>query len=522
MSRVRILLTNAFRFTPAYLVLLPAFFLIKNGTVYYPVITARILIELQFVYCILAIFLLLLLYLINSKHLYKASLKTFVLLTFYFYYHEIDLYIQKISWIAPFNRYRWSLPILMILLITFFYFIEKIKRHPERTYRFLNTLLFVFCLSAIIPWSLTSLRNHIPVLAVDHSVRFLQNRPAPGYHPNIYFILFDEYQGNRGLKEYFHFDNSTIQNHLSSQGFFMPKLARSNYNYTFFSMPSILNMDSLQGEVQGLNSSSDMVKLQYGMKLMNNSNVIRYFKEAGYSIINLSPFTIDNLEGGIRDFNPIVGPKEIITNQTFPYVIKEKLGSWIENDRILKVINPQDYGNQFYNELVGRAIIKESENPFGSGKFVYAHFFMPHSPYLKDSLGKSINLKEYITANNKNDPAEMGLYYLSYLKYANTVMRDIVDSLIANDPSSIILIMSDHGYRGDKMINKELLFDIQFYLRTPKHVYIDLPDSLEAVNTFRIILNNEFGQQLAYLPYFRKEFKQYPNTHAEAQLSNIR
>jgi hypothetical protein len=58
--------------------------------------------------------------------------------------------------------------------------------------------------------------------------------------PDIFFYILDEYSGNTALKQLFHFDNSAFERQLEQRGFYVVKQSRSNYNYTPFSVASIL------------------------------------------------------------------------------------------------------------------------------------------------------------------------------------------------------------------------------------------------------------------------------------------
>jgi hypothetical protein len=86
-------------------------------------------------------------------------------------------------------------------------------------------------------------------------------------------------------------------------------------------------------------------------------------------------------------------------------------------------------------------------------------------------------------------------------------MINAVDTLIKNDPGAIIIIMSDHGYRGLGPQYREFQFNNQFHIRTPEKDYSAWPDTVDAVNAFRLLLNHEFNQNFGYLPYRKTEFQ---------------
>jgi len=85
-----------------------------------------------------------------------------------------------------------------------------------------------------------------------------------------------------------------------------------------------------------------------------------------------------------------------------------------------------------------RELVSKSEK-----KIVYAHFMMPHFPYLIDSTGVQLPFfrlkKQSITDK---------LAYISYLKYTNTVVLDLIHFIKKESVNPfVICLISDHGFR---------------------------------------------------------------------------
>jgi hypothetical protein len=492
---------------PFFLILVPAFFLLKNTNTYFTAIPGIQVVELLVKYLAVSCIFYLILSVFFVKKKYKAALYCFVFLTVYFFYNDLNQFLQTQKWLYPLNKLRWSLSALSIFTAGILFSIYKLKNAPAKAISFLNILLLLFCISELTLLIYKFISPRKPMLQVKKDLQFSYNSPVVLRHPNIYFLLLDEYQGNAGLQKIFHYDNDRLKKNLTDKGFFLPAMARSNYNYTFFSMPSIFNMNYLQGEIQGKTTTEDVLNFSSGIKLMQNANLIRFLNHINYKIVNLSPFTLDESGERVLEFKSIIVEKYLIEDQTFFNVMKEKFGWMIPNKGILHLINPSDYNNQYYNEYIRKQLLAESTAPYKKSRFVYAHFFIPHTPFLKDSSGNDVDFKQFIQKGKEGDRNYMHEHYLSYLKYANTMLINTVDTLIKNDPGSIILIMSDHGYRGIESKDDVLQFDIQFYVRTPEHDYSKWPDTVDAVNAFRFLLNNRFDQKLDYLPYEKKEFQ---------------
>jgi len=488
---------------PYFLILVPVFFLLKNMNAFFSHIPGSQLVVLFVEYILISCILYLILRLFFAKERYKASLSCLILLFIYFFYNDLDKFKQSQRWMNSVSGYRWSLPVLFLFAGGLIFLVLRLKKTPHKTIGFLNSLLILFCLSEA---SLLIYKIIVPpprLLKIQHDhLAFSDQGQERLKHPNIYFLLFDEYQGNEGLQKLFHFDNAKLKRSLLSQGFFVPVLARANYSNTFFSMPSILGMNYLEGTIQGKTPNEDLNISLSGEELIQNNSLIRFLQHIHYKVDNLSPFNLDETGDRVLQYKSITVEKYLIENQTFFHVIKEKIGWTFTNKTLLRLTDPSGYNNQYYNRYIQNRLLAASARKDPNPRFVYSHFFMPHAPFLKDSLGDDAGFHQ---PGQTTTGIDMNAFYLSYLKYTNGELINMVDGLIKNDPKSIIIIMSDHGYRGMIPRNAALQYDIQFYVRTPEQHYSKWPDTVDGTNAFRILLNNEFDQHLDYLPYKNME-----------------
>ena len=67
-----------------------------------------------------------------------------------------------------------------------------------------------------------------------------------GYNPDIYLIVLDGYAREDVLRQHYKFDNSAFLDGLRGRGFQVSGASTANYNWTFLSLASFLNMDYLQ------------------------------------------------------------------------------------------------------------------------------------------------------------------------------------------------------------------------------------------------------------------------------------
>ena len=131
----------------------------------------------------------------------------------------------------------------------------------------------------------------------------------------------------------------------------------------------------------------------------------------------------------------------------------------------------------------------------GKPVFVYAHFLVPHAPFLFDSTGKVKPEGEWASTDHR--------LYLDQLKYTNLLIRDLCTALIkeARRPR-IIILQGDHGYRNfnakDNLPGSVEFRNLNaFYF--PDKEYSMLHDSISNVNTFRVVLNKYFNANLPLL-----------------------
>lgn len=500
-----------FKTKPFFWLLVPIFFLLKNINIYYGLIPATQLAGLFLRYVGGSVVLYLALYLLAGKQRYKAAFYALLLLSVYFFYSTLDEFIQRQSWLSPLNRYRYFLPFMGICLLLALLLIRRMSRPPAKTILFLNLLLTLFCGVEILRLSVKVIAPPQPLLGIRDKPSFRSDSAQRLPHPDIYFLLLDEYQGNAGLQKEFHFDNAALIQALQNDSFYIPAWSRSNYNFTFFSMPSIFNMSYVQGDIQGRSDLESTLKMASGIELIKQAALFEFLQKIGYTIVNLSPFTLDGSGDRISQYRSITAEKELIAGQTMFYGLANKFAWQIDNKAWLDLTNPMDYYNRYYNQYVEAHLLESLHSHVARSAaptFTYAHFFMPHSPYGKDSSGNDIPFKYLM----QDHPADIGnALYLGYLKYCNTALVGMVGKIIKQDPRSIIIIMSDHGLRnGDPM-----QFNNQFSIRTPGADYSHWPDTVDAVNVMRIVLNTQFGQKLDYLPYKPVLFTLAPGSAAQ-------
>ena len=149
-----------------------------------------------------------------------------------------------------------------------------------------------------------------------------------------------------------------------------------------------------------------------------------------------------------------------------------------------------------YNRQVLDSLYQFPLQSSSKPRFVYAHLEMPHFPYFYDSTGKAypeelVFGKDIITNKER---------FKNYVGYTNHQVIKLLDSIFArNNKRDIIIIQSDHGLNDLDVTRKNDAFRnyTAFYFQDGD--YSQMRSGLSNVNTFRIIFNKYFGQQLPLL-----------------------
>jgi hypothetical protein len=313
--------------------------------------------------------------------------------------------------------------------------------------------------------------------------------------PNIYVLVFDEYQGNRELQSTFNFDNGGLTKFLQQQGFTVAAHPRSTYNTTFYSMLSLFRMDTLDitGSLPGL-THKGIVKANHTMAFDNT--VTKYLKQNGYSIKVNSIFNVDDQTAS--------GP--IVTTVTWSQIqLLRTLYGWcfddlfthIPSNRIQKTLQSLCARYLTYNAVVEERT-KEQIGTSQQPRFVYSHFLLPHLPVMLDEQGREFRFSDAIKELNDFKPTLLQSYPRQ-IGYANKVIMRLVQSIAEKDPNAITILISDHGCRS-VMGFSEGVFSTQWAMKIPGKKIAVPEENLHMINTFRILFNELASQQLPMIP----------------------
>jgi hypothetical protein len=305
--------------------------------------------------------------------------------------------------------------------------------------------------------------------------------------------LFDEYPGYKSLKDSFAFSNDRLYQFLEKKEFKMLPTF-SNYNTTFYSMASMLNMHYIDKPFQPLHTLEDD---EQRLKEIKYARAIQYFTAIGYSFSNYSIFDILDKPSVIEN-SFVVSITTLLTNKIlFNRILADVGWNFISGRHKIPYVDHiymhDDRSNQFIEKELSKIRPSKTVTP----QFIYAHFNMPHPPIFYDSIGNYLPSAQIFNAKTFFNKQK----FLAYLKYTNKKIEDLVDVICKNDSNSIVIVMSDHGYRGynNTGVIEPLQFDNICAVRFPGRNYLPIKEKWSNVNFFRYLFNCEFNQKIPYL-----------------------
>jgi hypothetical protein len=479
---------------PLYLFLLPLFFVFHGYTENFGLITITdCLLLLATYYTALVIIYWLLYFFYRNNN--KASLLSAYLFSFYFFFGAIHDFLK--SYIIFASKFSVLLPAFFILFIYLLVYFKKTKQLFFKLTFFLNVLLVVYLLTDFVSvaWKMghpnpDSLSTY--GFKKNESYKPCTNCP----NPDIYFLLFDEYSSTSDLKQTFNYNNSGLDSFLAGKGFSNQSASHSNYNFTPFSMASILNMNYLHG----IKDVNEITIEDYAScnNLIRNNQVIQFLSSRYYDIVNYSIFDLAGHPALIEQ--PLLPVKaRLITEQTlYNRFIHDVAWNFYMGPLEIKWLTQNViYLNLNNNNQLLQLVKKESRTVSGRPRFIYAHFEMPHPPFYYDKNFKMRNKPDLISEL-------MGVHsnsYTGYLPYVNGKIMELVDTIQKNtNHSAVVIIMGDHGYRAElKGISHDRFFKNLNAVYFPDKNYSLLNDSMSGVNQFRVIFNTLFKQSLPLL-----------------------
>lgn len=476
---------------PFFLFLLVLFFCLHGSVENYGYLNVKEVVAVAGIILLCMAFFFGLTWLITRNYLF-VSLLTFFISLWYLFFGAIHDVIKTTSLLQFLQSFTVLLPVLAVFNIVVIWWLKRSKHLYQKLFLYLNVLFLFFCITDIV--LLVNRMANYNEAALTNPVPFNQEKVTE--KPNVYFLLFDEYAGYKSLQDSFNFKNDSLYYFLQQQKFKeLPTFA--NYDFTPFSMASILNMQYVPENYNKQMLTQPDVQHRFGE--IRNGQVFSIFKSMGYTIENFSIFDIKDYPALYESNGLFPIHAALLTNKVFHNRLIKGIGWWLLTGKyeIPFLKKYYMYRKDAYNKDVEENVFKSPSVKSSKPKFCYAHFLLPHGQFYRDSSGAFNTAEQILDMNSLADKSQ----YLAYLKYTNNIIEKLVNNIVNKDPQSIIIVMSDHGFYDYESPGDfdPYNFDSICFVRFPgdKEYPNEMPGS--NVNFFRYLFNCKYGQNLPYL-----------------------
>jgi len=489
-------------FHPWLLALIPILSLFEHNQdvadihyLYSPIITA--LVCTTFFFFILNLFI---------KNKFKTAIISSALIISFFFFDYLSSMFLGINYIIPYKIMPNDALAFVVYLITFLGFSFLIVNSKKKLNK-LNKLLNFFAFTIIILQLFNILNYQYKQILHDSeevisNAKIIKNANITTKNtlPDIYYIILDGYGRQDVLQNIYNYDNSSFIEFLKNKGFYVAAKSNSNYNQTFLSLSSSLNinyLDDIANKV-GYNSNDRSIL----KKILKDNFVYKLLKEKGYTFVSLPSTwsgTYKNIKSDIHLMNDL-------KQNNFDIMLIKKTPISLFVPRLQTKILATNT-NGVLDKIIEIADIKEPT-------FSYTHILSPHPPFIFDSNGNVIDeTMNCIGAKDgshyfKTCPGvkKYKKKYIDQLSYINTRIKSIIDELLENyETPPIIILQADHG--PGSMLDWDSLENSNIHERAgilnayyvPEETKKMLYQNISPVNSFRVIFNSLFNNEFKIL-----------------------
>jgi len=417
----------------------------------------------------------------------KAGFFTSVTLVIILFFGAFQDFLSGFQLTASLSRLVYFVPVCGLLLLLVIIWIRRARKIPEKVIMYVNVLLILYLLIEAGLLLLPGKRPTVPTTG-----RFIKTAEE---RPPVYLVILDEYMGTDGLAGYFGYNNRWFEDSLKEKGFHVVAHSQSNYQFTLFSMASLLSMEYPAGF--GRARLDDHYAYAQAMHRLRNNAVTALLAANNYRIANFSGFDLAQAPA-YYSTGLLPDKGRLLTSGTLWYRIGKYLPTVLMEKGIWtgwgKKLEEQFIRN---NESAMQGVLEEASKKDTVPAFTYLHLMMPHLPFAFDSTGRRLegfHQRESIT------PEEGDQAYLQYLVYTNRRILKFLGQLKKETGErAVILLMSDHGARGAMRKDWKYAYLNFNAVYLPDQQYAGWYDGMTSVNQFRVLFNTLFHENLPML-----------------------
>ena len=416
----------------------------------------------------------------------RAAVHSTIILILFYSYGHIYILLKGVELNGLFLfRHRTLFPLWVVLSVFLVWWVWRKSFRTETATKVLNLVGLFLLILPVFQLTTFLLQNRDPQSEQNTSTL---NLAVPRQPPDIYYIILDGYGRSDVLKNEYGYDNSDFLNSLRDLGFYVAECSQSNYAQTQISLASSLNFNYIDAlSDRFVPGSEDRTGLD---AFIHHSDARQSLEEAGYQTV---AFATGFLATELRDADYFLSPEHSRgqLNEVEYLLMETTLARLLQDGNRFGM---QSAGSELFRERTLFALDKLDKLTYIQGpKFVFVHLVIPHPPYVFGPTGGPVESADVGTTRTQ----EGASHYRDQVIYINSRMMEIVPKIINNSATPpVIVIQGDHGPTVASSPRSRMSnLNAYFLPGANQSVY----PAITPVNTFRVIFNEYFGQNLELL-----------------------
>jgi hypothetical protein len=410
----------------------------------------------------------------------KASLAASVVIIWFFFYSDVLFALKTISQ----SLFRCDCDVLIINSVYFaaiFILILLVARSAQigaQARRALNLVsLALFSYNALM-YTILDFQT-IPLCNAIKAEQISRDRPVPNttdqqLPDDIYYIIYDAMGRDDVLEKRLNYHSHGFVEKLQMRGFEVCEKSTTNYEFTFSSLASSLNMEYLS-PLQMHPERFRWNEVKVLGSLIRENRIARVLSKAGYRFYNYSSGFGPTEWIPEADVNIFSGAGSGFTVRVLDSTALRSLPAGL---------NPT-YALARYKRT---AILDKIDDVLTDThrKFVFLHIETPHAPYLFQRDGSKVE------ENYKDQFDIKPVQYLDQLEFAQGHLLKLMDKILSAKRRAIIVVQGDHGPHFNlehTAREHEIALPILNAYYLPDGGKEKLYNTITPVNSFRLIFD---------------------------------
>lgn len=434
---------------------------------------------------------------------YKSAVATsvVVLLNFSFSY-LVGLFPDEYFAIGPItlSGNRIVLPLLGLVLLVALVWLWRTRRTFASTAPVLNGacgLVLVLVMVQAVWVEVSRVAAGTQPVAHTNVASAADAHSSLGYDPDVYYLVFDRYAGEKTLSDDYDYDNGPFLDSLKERGFYVADQSAANYPFTALSLTSSLDMNYHESVAEDAFPYPDLATSIYPR--LQDTKVDAIFHQLGYKVYQMGswfpPTHASKAADGNYAYSQLLNGMDNFSNMLLMQMAATPVVRTIWPGPFA-VDNKDDHLDNLYFQEKMFPTVASLPGP----KFVFVHMLMPHTPYVVDD--QCVQLPDGV-ADSRPEMEN----YIAQLECANKQMSQMVDKILAvSEQKPIIIVQGDEGpytikYRMRDSAEFKNASDDSILERSRILNAYYLPDGdteglyrrITPVNSFRLIFSKYFG-----------------------------